>query len=187
MPDADTYVKTVVERLRFWDARVYDAQIGPLQSTVGHLYDTIAVARHQREHRIEVYNLQVHFCVVIAQLPSVDSAFVVDDFAARVSEHAYATTKGSPGVGTVEVAIAGLISPLVHQTAARQADALSIYNRAVGIRRAVVVDLSSNWVHVNLPGGGRGQGPAEATNQRIRRLFPLPAEVDAHPGNALGW
>jgi len=183
MPDADSYITTVAERIRFWDGDVYDTQIGPLRTTVGHLYDTIAVAQSER-----AFNLQVHFCVALAQLPSIDSAFAVEDFTHRVGAHGFETSKGSPGFGTVEVSFAGMISPLVHQVAAQRADSIAVDNRAFGMRRAVVVDVSGNWVHTNLGGSSFFRSQVNyAASQRVRRLFPLPAELDAHPGNVLAW
>lgn len=182
MPDANSYITTVAERIKFWDGDVYSTQIGPLHSTVGHLYDTLIFGGGESK-----VNGQVHFCVVLAQLPSIDSAFVVEDFARHASAHGYATTKGSPGFGTAEVALACLVSPLVHQSAAHRADGLNV-DTLTGVHRAVVVDIANNWVHACFQSSSfRNISLYSAINQRIRRLFPLPAEVDAHPGNPLAW
>lgn len=182
MPDADSYITTVSERIKFWDGDVYNSQIGPLQCTVGHLYDTIAITQSER-----AFNIQLHFCVALAQLPSIDSPFPVEDFANRVGVHGFETSKGSPGFGTAEVSFGCLISPLVHQTAAQRADSFSVGSNSLGMRRAVVVDLSSNWVHTSLQTGFFHGRVNYAINQRVRRLFPLPAQLDANPGNVLAW
>lgn len=176
--DAETYISAVADRIGFFDGRVYQAQVGPLPATVGHLYDTLVSGAGDHAH-----NVQVHFCVVLASLTSVDNPFVVHDFTRHVTAYAHHTSRGTPGFGTVEVGIAGMISPLVHQTAATAASAPP-FSSSTGTSRPVVVDLSTGWVHTYTGSKFVAAALHSAANLRVRRLFPLPAELLPPPGHA---
>ena len=183
MIDAETYIATVADWIRFWDGKVYDARVGPQPATVGHLYDQFVTNAGS-----ELVTRQMHTCVVMAPLQSVDTDFAVHDFMGHVSAHAYATSRGLPGLGTVEVAIAALVSPLVHASAAAAANGPPPPTRW-GMNRPVVVDLTTGDVHANVHGGSSffavaNANLAPAANLRVRRLFPFPAELRRPPDHA---
>lgn len=174
MIDAETYIGTVVDWLRFWDAKVYVDRVGPQPATVGHLYDLTVAADGGGRH-----TEQVHFCVAMISLSSVDSPFVVHDFTRHVNAHAHETSRGTPGSGTIEVAIAGIISPLVHATAATAAT-VAPASSVAGVDLPVVVDLSTGQVHTY----GRPRGTAGlAAPRKVRQLFRPPAELRPPPGH----
>jgi len=175
--DAETYIAAVTDWLRFWDAKVYEERIGPQPATVGQFYDRLLVSAGSG-----AYTVQVHYCVALTVLGSVDAPFAVHDFTRHVNAHAYATTRGTPGTGTLEVAIAGLISPLVHATAAAAATAAPNTTQS-GTDRPVVVDLTTGQVHTHTGTRLGGAGLHLAANFKVRQLFRPPGEILPAPGH----
>ena len=175
--DAETYIATIVDWLRFWDAKVYQERVGPQPATVGHLYDLVRIDAGEGTHTV-----QAHYCVALASLGSVDTPFVVHDFTRHVHAHAYQTTRGTPGSGTVELAIAVLVSPLVHATAAAAATAPPPGSSQFGTDRPVVVDVTTGQVHTNT--GTRHTGAHLAATTKVVQLFRPPAELRPPPGHA---
>lgn len=177
MIDAEAYIATVVSWMRFWDAKVYEEQIGPQWATAGQFYDTLLLNSGSG-----AFTVQVHYCVALAALGSVDSPFAVQDFTRHVHAHAYETTRGTPGSGTLEVAIAGLVSPLVHATAAAAATATPPTVQS-GTDRPVIVDLTTGQVHTHTGTRLGGGNLHVATNMKVRQLFRPPGELRPPPGH----
>jgi hypothetical protein len=161
MIDVEGYLAVVAHRLLRVRAQVYRAQIGPVTALVGNMYDGLGAIS------------QMHFCVVAAAVPEVNG-FIVRDFAQRAQQHANATTTGVRGFGTAVITLPGLISPLVRPDAVAAATAKP--GAALGGEtRPVVVDLTTNQVHLFTGTKLTGLVLQGAIKSRAQASYPLPA------------
>lgn len=161
MIDGEGYLAVVTHRLLRVRAQVYRAQVGPVTALVGNMYDGAGAIS------------QLHFCVVAAVLPEV-TGFMVNDFARHAQQHANAATTGVRGFGTAVITLPGLISPVVRPDAV--AAALAKPSAALGGEtRPVVVDLTTNQVHLFTGTKFTGLALQGAIKSRAQASYPLPA------------
>jgi hypothetical protein len=160
MIDAEGYLAVITHRMMRVRAQLYRTQIGPVVALVGNMYDGMALS-------------QLHFCVVAAALPEVNG-FIVNDFARHAQQHANAATTGVRGFGTAVITLPGLISPVVRPDAVAAATAKP--SAALGGEtRPVVVDLTTNQVHLFTGTKLTGLALQGAIRSRAQATYPLPA------------
>ena len=160
MINAEGYLAVVAHRLLRVRGQVYRSQVGPFPALVGNMYDGMALS-------------QLHFCVVAAAVPEVTGP-MVRDFALWAQQHANAATTGVRGFGTAVITLPGLISPLVRPDAVAAATAKP--SAALGGEtRPVVVDLTTNQVHLFTGTKLVGLALQGAIKARAQASYPLPA------------
>jgi hypothetical protein len=161
MIDIDGYLAVVAHRMMRVRAQLYRTQIGPVTALVGNMYDGAGAIS------------QMHFCVVAVGVAEVNG-FIVRDFAQRAQQHANAATTGVRGFGTAVITLPGLISPVVRPDAVAAATAKP--GAALGGEtRPVVVDLTTNQVHMFTGTKLTGLALQGAIRSRAQASYPLPA------------